>query len=73
MTAVGAAPIAHRPQHCCMCDREVLVATSTTRDPEAPEMIQLPVGAWIGFVQGDHAPEMVVVCSETCRRQLLST
>ena len=60
-----------RVRPCCMCGAGVSVASSTTPDPEAPEMIQLPPGAWVGFVQGDHAPEMIVVCSGACRLRLL--
>lgn len=60
-----------RPMQCCMCDRKVMVWSSTTRHPEAPELIQLPKGAWLGWMQGDHAPEMTVVCSDECRLELL--
>jgi len=82
-----------RPQKCVMCSREIVLKTATTANPGAPEMLEVPIGAWIGFVQasrqsrdadscredaggivleGDHAPEMIVCCSERCLRALLS-
>lgn len=61
-----------RPRTCCMCGAIVIVTSSTTPHPEAPEMIRLPPCAAIGFVQGDHAPEMVLTCSDKCRADLLS-
>lgn len=61
-----------RPRPCCMCGATVEVRSSTTPNPEAPEMVQLPEGAWIGFVRGDeYGPEMIVVCSDACRLNLL--
>jgi len=61
-----------RPRACCICARVIAVESSTTPHPEAPEMLKVPPDAWVGFVQGDHAPEMILVCSESCRRTLLS-
>jgi hypothetical protein len=52
-----------RPRPCCMCGATVQIRSSTTSHSEAPEMLQPPAGAWIGFIRGDHAPEMIVVCS----------
>jgi len=61
-----------RPQRCCMCDRVVILRSSTSRHPEAPEMLLPPPGAALGFVSGDHAPEMVVTCSGACLDRLLT-
>jgi len=69
---IGPSRIDPRPRPCCICGAVVVLLSSTTRNPQAPEMLRVPEGAWIGFVQGDHAPEMVVVCSAKCRRNLLS-
>lgn len=69
---IGPSRIDRRVRPCCICGKDVVLLSSTTRNPQAPEMLQPPAGAWIGFVRGDHAPEMVVVCSEPCRRNLLS-
>ena len=69
---IGPSRIDRRKRPCCMCARDVVLLSSTTKNPEASEMLQPPEGAWIGFVRGDHAPEMIVVCSEACRRNLLS-
>jgi hypothetical protein len=60
-----------------MCGVKVLVWTSATPHTRRGlvrqvQMLQLPPGAWIGLVQGDHAQEMIVVCSEACRAKLLS-
>lgn len=66
------ARVDYRPRPCCMCGKDVSIATSTTPNPEAPEMLRPPKDAWIGFIRGDHAPEMIVVCSEECRLHLLS-
>jgi len=55
-----------------MCGAIVIVTSSTKPHPEAPEMIRLPPRAAIGFVQGDHAPEMVLTCSDKCLADLLS-
>lgn len=68
---MSAAPVDVQPRPCCMCGSEVPICSSTTRDLEAPEMLKLPYGAWVGFVRGDHGPEMIVVCSEECRATLL--
>ena len=59
------------PQPCAICDTPVAVRSSTSPHPEAPEMFSLPPGATIGFVQGDHAPELFVTCSERCLTQYL--
>lgn len=64
--------IDERPQKCVMCSREIVLRTATTPNPGAPEMLEMPIGAWIGFVQSDHTPEMIVCCSERCLRALLS-
>ena len=60
-----------RVRPCCMCGADGTVSSSTTPDPEAPELIQLPPGAWAGFIQSDHVAEMVVICSDVCRLRLL--
>jgi hypothetical protein len=54
-----------------MCDAIVVLDSGTTRHPEAPEMLRVPLGAWIGFVAGDLHPEMIVVCSAACLSALL--
>jgi hypothetical protein len=51
---------------CVICQRNVEVLTRTTTNPEAPEILKAPSDVWLGFVQGDHSPELIVVCSETC-------
>ena len=57
---------------CAICDMPVSFASSTSAHPEAPEMLSpLQQGAAVGFVQGDHAPELFVTCSERCLTQLL--
>lgn len=64
-----------RPMECVTCGKVVAMASATTSDPEAPEMISgpcAPGGTWIGFVHGDHAPEMIVCCSRSCVEVLLS-
>jgi hypothetical protein len=68
----GSAQIDFRVRPCCMCTVDVKVLSSTTPHPEAPEMIRLPPGAWAGFVHGNHALEMIVVCSDACLLRLLS-
>lgn len=55
-----------RPIVCCICGSHGIAESRTTPDPEAPEMLQLPPGWWVGFVIGDHAPEMIVCCSDAC-------
>lgn len=55
-----------------MCAKEVVLASQTTTNPEAPEMLKLPPDAWIGFIQGDFGPEMIVTCSNKCTDDLLS-
>ena len=66
------ARIEERSQPCLMCRIGVTVKSSTTDDPEAPELVQLPPGAWLGFVAGSRGgPELVLVCSDKCRLALL--
>ena len=60
-----------RPCHCCMCDKLMVVQSSTTTDPECPEMIQVPQDVAIGFVMGDLHPEMIFTCSEQCLEHLM--
>jgi predicted nucleic acid-binding Zn ribbon protein len=64
-------PIEDRHRHCVMCGESVLVRSVTSPHLEAPEMLSVPPGSWIGFVAGDTAPEMVAVCSEACVQELL--
>jgi len=61
-----------RLQTCIVCEAPVIVESVTTCDSGAPEMLRLPPATWIGFIQGDHAPEFIVVCSTTCLAKLLS-
>jgi hypothetical protein len=63
-------PVATRPIT-CLCGRRVDVRSVTSPHPEAPEMISVPADTWVGFVNGDHAPEMVLCCSERCVQLLL--
>lgn len=60
-----------RPMACAMCLARLVVKSSTTAHPEAPEMFSVPPGASIGLVTGDVHPEMVIVCSDDCLRALL--
>ena len=53
-----------------MCDASVVLGTATSPHPEAPEMLSIPVGVRVGFVKGDHAPEIIVCCSEECLKLL---
>jgi hypothetical protein len=56
-----------------MCGRPVQSTSSTTDDPEAPEMVKLPPGAWFGYVQDRPEDEIrvVVCCSDDCVNVLL--
>jgi hypothetical protein len=58
---------------CCICQRPITCFSATTPHPESPEMIQLPLGAWVGVVTDEEAPaQFVFVCSAECRSALLS-
>jgi len=61
----------NRPITCVVCSALVNVASVTTTDPGAPEFLQAPLGAWIGFVAGDTAPELIAVCGGGCLHRLL--
>lgn len=63
--------VSARPRVCAVCPTVVQLESATTPHPGAPEMIKLPAEAWMGFVAGDTAPEMVVVCSTLCLHRLL--
>jgi hypothetical protein len=58
--------ITTRPLHCVVCLGLIDVLSRTNTDPECPEFIKVPPSTWIGFVRGDHAPEMIVFCSDAC-------
>jgi hypothetical protein len=63
-----------RTDYCCICDTAVESTSTTTSDHEAPEMIQLPTGAWCGIVQDPErrdGPLLVVCCSDACATTLL--
>lgn len=60
-----------RPLVCVICGGRVTLSSVTSPHAEAPEMISVPPGGWIGFVSGDTAPEMIVCCSEPCVQTLL--
>jgi hypothetical protein len=59
-----------RIQTCAICNVGITVSSWTTKDPECPEFLRPPEGAWIGFVRGDHQPEMVLICSPACMNRL---
>jgi len=59
------------PQPCVVCRAIVIVRSSSSAHPHAPELFSLPPGAAIGFVQGDCQLSRFVTCSESCRTELL--
>jgi hypothetical protein len=66
--------VQRRTDPCCICSAPVQIALATTNDPEAPEMVQIPAGAWSGIVRDeDHPGEvlLVVCCSDACVHALL--
>lgn len=57
---------------CAICGHSVSILSWTTGDPGAPEMVKPTRDhLWMGFVKGDHAPEMIVCCSEACMVELM--
>ena len=58
---------------CCICGGAVQSTSATTTDPEAPEMIRLSFGAWIGIVRDEPGGETRVIfcCSQECLTHLL--
>jgi hypothetical protein len=64
-------PVFPRPMACVVCGKTIPVRSVTTLHPESPEFLALPAGAWIGQVQGDAQPEVILGCSERCVQALL--
>ena len=63
-----------RTDACCVCGASVTSTSATTDDPEAPEMVRLPAGAWFGMVEDRPGAEtrLVVCCSDDCVNRLLT-
>lgn len=64
--------VATRLVPCAMCDTHFVARSVTSPHEEAPEMLQLPTGAWMGLVHNNEGKvEAVFCCSEHCVQQLL--
>lgn len=70
-TSVGEIQRGTRRIPCCMCKQIVTVEVATTLNPEAPEMLHPPAGAWVGMLAQKSGPEWIACCSDGCLRNLL--
>ena len=58
---------------CCICEAALACPMMTTPDPECPEMLQLPPGAWNGlFFDHDGNGHVLHVCSTPCLDKLMA-
>jgi len=55
-----------RTLHCVVCAKSIVIVSRTNTHPDCPEFIKAPPGTWMGFIRGDHSPEMIVFCSNAC-------
>ena len=56
---------------CTMCSAWFEVRSVTSPHEGAPEMVQVPAGAWMGLVDDDGEINVVLCCSDPCVQQLL--
>jgi len=63
-----------RKEVCDVCSSTVSISSATTPHPEAPEMLGMPPGCYLGLVHDEDTEEaqMVVACSLACVEKLLS-
>ena len=63
-----------RKEVCDVCDARVSISSATTDHEEAPEMLGLPPGCYVGLVHDEYDGEaqIVVACSLACVEKLLS-
>jgi hypothetical protein len=66
------APTVTRTVPCVMCRSDVKLGSANTPDPECPEMLQLPPGAWIGVVGSPGGGTIVVTCRQHCLDKLMA-
>jgi hypothetical protein len=64
-------PVETKLVPCTMCSTEFEVRSVTSPHEEAPEMLQVPTGAWMGLVDDDGEINVVFCCSEPCVQKLL--
>jgi len=58
---------------CCICEADIACPIMTTPDPECPEMLQLPPGAWIGlWTNLDGTGSALHVCGHACLDKLMA-
>ena len=68
-------PVGQRTIPCVICEAAVVLESTTSPHPEAPEMVRLPPGAWAGLAftgedsMGDV--ELLICCSDECVQRLL--
>ena len=62
-----------RTDACCVCGGVVRSLSATTTDPEAPEMIGVSDGTWIGVIRDEPGGEVRIIfcCSQSCLMNLL--
>jgi hypothetical protein len=63
-------PWTQRSVACCMCGETLRIVACDKGS--FPEMIQVPEGAWLGFVRGSETTDMIVACGQACLGKLLS-
>lgn len=71
-TSIGELQRGTRRMSCCACETVITMEVATTLNPEAPEMLRPPTGAWVGMIGLDDGPQWVACCSDGCLRTLLS-
>ena len=57
---------------CCMCRSDVTLGSSTTPDPECPEMLRVPPPAAVGVVGSPGGGTIIVTCGPSCLDKLMA-